>query len=150
ITGTWTFNSSTIAFQQEDRMQVVTRTDAVPAGPPYGEVQSGIAFAATMGGDSYPSKMWISDYGVTNGDLVEAPMNLRNGDTFQFTVRDDGYHVSFTIQPVGGAATTITATTTTHYGVNYIDFYNGQRGANPDPHVSYLDDVLVTGNQPDL
>jgi hypothetical protein len=145
ITGTWTFDSSTIAIQQGDNFTVATRTHGEVDGPPYGGLLDGINFWATMGADS-PSAMWITD-NVTGRMLVySAAIDLRNHDTFSFIIQDDGQNLAFTIQPPRGSVVTITAQSSTRSDVNYIDFHNRQRNNNPVPLRSYLDDVVVTGN----
>jgi hypothetical protein len=146
IEGNWTFATGDYVYQQEDRMQIVTRTDGIPTGPPYGELSNGIAFDASMLTDGDTSYMWISDYSAGGVTLAKVPMDLHNGDTFHFKIRDDGQHLEFTIQPDRGVATTITASSATRNDKNYIDFYNADRQSNPAPKVSYLDDVVVTGS----
>jgi hypothetical protein len=84
-------------------------------------------------------------FDVLLGNLVEVPIHIHNGDSFNFTIRDDGSNVMFSVQPIGGAVTTISAIDASHFASNYIDFENRQRSENLVPIVSYLDDVVVTG-----
>jgi hypothetical protein len=142
ITGTWTFNTSQIGFQQEDRMSVFTRTDGVPGGPPYGATLQGVSFNLQMDGPGNPGFMFIGDNGL---NFAKVPIQIHNGDTFYFTIRDDGTNVMFSVQPVGGAVTTISAIDPSHFASNYIDFENSFRNGNLVPIVSYLDDVVITG-----
>jgi hypothetical protein len=83
LTGTWTFNSATNSFQQEDRTGVITRSDAVPYGPPYGEVHNGVGFFLHMDGPSDPGKMFIVNYVYPSSpeNIVETPIQIHNRDS---------------------------------------------------------------------
>jgi hypothetical protein len=151
LTGTWTFDTSAFAFQQEDYMEVFTRSDAVPYGAPYGEVHNGVGFILHMQGDN-PGNMWIADYeyGKGSAELAETPIVIRNGDSFHFTIQDDGLHVTFSVQQINGPASgVLTADVATHFSENHIVFYNAQRDTNPVPKLSILDDVRLTGAVPE-
>jgi hypothetical protein len=152
LTGTWTFHTASTIFQQQDYMEVFTRSDASADGPPYGNVQNGVGFIADFA-QGNPSKMWIN-YRVNGPSFVllaETPIQINNGDTLRFTITDDGTNISFALNDLtSGDSKTLNATVPTHFATNRIDFYNANQQTNPTPKVSYLDDVVVTSNQPDL
>lgn len=151
ITGTWTFDLPVTAFQQEDAMSVFTRTDAGMDGPPYGSVQNGVGFNLFMRQDN-PGGMGIN-YRIAPGEyvnLASCPIAIRNHDTFQFTIQDDGQTVSFSVHQIGGAGASaqLSASVPVHFASNHILFQNGQFSVVNK--VSYLDDVTILGNGTDL
>lgn len=136
IRGRWTFVSS------DDFLQILTRSDAVPTGA-YSETQNGIEFLATAISDS----MSILSRGTASATSVSQSYTINAGESFDFDIMDNGTNLSFTLTKVGtpGHTLTITTTSTSVMPSNYIVFHNRENGRQ-----SYLDDVLITANVPEI
>ncbi|MFW6163406.1 MAG: PEP-CTERM sorting domain-containing protein [Planctomycetota bacterium] len=133
ITGEWTFVSG------DDFFQVLTRSDAQPAGN-WGETANGIEFQAMAHNESFTIRS-RGPAGVSSVAVDKsAAFNIAGGDTFAFTITDFGDDLSFLLthvnEPDNWAAAT--AYSTTSRDDNYIVFHNREAGRR-----SNLDNVRI-------
>ena len=134
IRGQWEFVSG------DDFMQILTRTDGVPAGG-FGETANGIEFQAVATGSdnvTITARGAGSVSGVAgNGSM---PGGISGGDIFDFVIMDDGTNLSFELTRVSNPADTILVTATSNYAPasNLISFHNRESGRR-----SNLDNLVI-------
>lgn len=134
VSGKWTFQSG------DDFLQILTRSDAVPAGD-YGETNEGLEFSASQDGNTLNITSRNGNYTVSNLQRNGA-VTLTNGKTYDFTIIDDGNSwLSFRISESGnpGNAAVIHATLSNPLGTaGHVVFHN-REGAR----TSNLDEVTI-------
>ncbi|MEK6239635.1 MAG: PEP-CTERM sorting domain-containing protein [Planctomycetales bacterium] len=146
ITGQWTYIAG--SGSSNDYLQVLTRSDGVPGGGS-GETQNGIMFLAhpTFTGPGGGALQIVKFQGGVGMSLTpEVNMDINVGETFNFRIYDNGHHVSFRFEQVGGDASTgqIRATATQQFATNHLVIHNREfnNGSNT---LSYLDNLQVAG-----
>ncbi|MES2705742.1 MAG: LamG-like jellyroll fold domain-containing protein [Verrucomicrobiota bacterium] len=135
LTGKWTFRST------DDFVQILTRTDAVPAGQ-YGETQEGIEFYASQTDNSFNISVRGGSFGVDSqkrsGGLV-----LTNGKTYDFTIIDNGAnYLSMRLSESGNSANSamINANLSNSAATaNHIAFHNRE-----GTRTSHLEEVVIS------
>lgn len=134
ITGKWTFRST------DDFVQILTRSDALPAGE-YGETQEGIEFFASQVDNSINISVRGGAFGV-DSQVRTGGVTLTQGKTFDFTIIDNGtdyLSMRLTDSADPTRKTVINANLTSSAAVaNFVVFHNREGGRN-----SELDDVTI-------
>jgi len=133
ITGRWQF------ADDDDMLQILTRSDGQPTGP-YGETANGVEFFLFQ---QNPASFTIrARGGVSVSSLVKHHNTLQvsPNDTFSFTIFDDGTNLSFVLSEVGDPTSWAyaTAQSTSDMPTDYIVFHNRESGRR-----SNLDDVVI-------
>ncbi len=138
IAGQWTFGTA------DDFMQVVLRSDGLPAGD-YGETANGIEFNVALTDAVKDLQILTRDattITVTQG-VAGVLANAAAGMTFDFEIIDDGLGMlSFTMTEAGNPANTATTTATVDsdtFAQNFIAFHNRENA-----RVSSLDNLSIT------
>jgi len=138
ITGQWEFTTTGDA----DMIQVLTRSDGLPAGG-YGETNLGLEFFYITNGTSLDIKNRGSGFTIAN-EVKTGSLSISQGDVVDFTITDTGgVGVSFTVTEVGNPSNTasVTADVTDSYaGPNRIVFHNREGSTR----IASLDDVSIT------
>lgn len=138
VTGEWTLRAN------NDFLQVITRSDGVPAGT-WGETQHGVEVSALMEAGAHSPGVSIRGRG---GAVVEratsAALAMSVGETYLFDVLDAPPHVRLTLTKKGDPYHTVTVTGESGYlpAVSRITFHN--REIQAERHVAELDDIVVT------
>ena len=124
IKGEWTFVGG------DDFLQILTRTDAVPAGQ-YGETQNGIEFNASQLNDGFDIRVRGTQFTLA-GNQQSGDIEFNAGSTYEFIIMDDGAGaLGFCIWEQGnranaaGVSNSIITSTATH---NHIAFHNREAG----------------------
>ena len=138
LTGQWTFVSG------DDFMQVLTRTDGLPAGQ-YGETANGIEFLVAL-----TNATKVVEIRTRNAASIQVTqdaagvINAAGGMTFDFEIIDNGAGgLSFTMTETGDPANTATTTATVvsdNFDLNHVAFHNRESAAR----TAYLDNVVIS------
>jgi pimeloyl-ACP methyl ester carboxylesterase len=144
ITGTWTFNDAT--HPDHDFMQILTRSDGRPSGG-FGETFNGIEFHVN-GNDFIAIEEKVN--GSANPLSDRVPLQVDDGDTFDFEITDDGSNLRLTMREVGGqgATATVGATSSRRFALNHITFHNREANNGNGRELAYLDNVVITATLP--
>ena len=136
-----------------ESLNIVTRSDAVPAQYHYGEAEYGISFQATW------TKLGVYSHNPLLGPsvgLIDHGLDIDSGDTFSFVVEDDGTNLSFTLTEISGsqvgATASVTATDSTVFASNFITIYNREytnSGGDYGNKLSYIDNLTITNPIPE-
>ncbi len=120
IKGQWTFNGG------DDFLQILTRSDAVPAGL-YGETQNGIEFNASQVNNNIDIRVRGTQFALTGNQKI-GDIKFKAGSTYEFMIIDDGAgDVGFCIWELGnrgnaeGVRDTLTLANATS---NHVVFHN--------------------------
>ncbi|MEZ5329592.1 MAG: hypothetical protein R3F19_31485 [Verrucomicrobiales bacterium] len=138
ITGQWTFVSG------DDFLQILTRTDALPAGD-YGETANGIEFNVALTDATKDLEIKTRDAAsiVVTEEGERGIIEAAAGMTFDFEIIDDGNGgLSFTMTEVDNpdnTATTIATVDVDDFNLNYIAFHNREAGRR-----SIVDNLSIT------
>ncbi len=135
VTGKWQFDPG----EDDDMFQVLTRSDGQPTSP-WGETANGVEFYLQQWS---PGVFTIHSRGsafVTNTVQHFDTLQISPGDTFSFSIYDDGANLSFEMSEVGDPTSWAyaTATCTTDMPTDYVVFHNRESGRR-----SNLDDVVI-------
>jgi len=134
IEGVWGFTG-----RDDDMMQILTRSDAVPAGN-YGETQNGVEFYAFQGNATIRSKGGVS---VTNVVSQEgSSFSTAAGTVFDFVITDDGTNLTLSMQEQSDSDNwaTVTAESTSDMTTDFIVFHNREAAGR----MSYLGEVRIS------
>ncbi|YCM44107.1 LamG-like jellyroll fold domain-containing protein [Verrucomicrobiaceae bacterium 227] len=124
IKGQWTYNGG------DDFLQILTRSDAVPAGD-YGETQNGIEFIASQLGRTLNIRERGTEL-ILGGSQRAGDILLSAGTTYDFVVTDDGDGaLGFCMWEVGNEsniASVRNVVTTSNVSSNHVVFHNREGG----------------------
>lgn len=136
ISGRWTFLSP--PDPNHDILAVLTRSDGVPTGT-FSETANGIEFQANQAGEL---RIVERVAGVPN-QIASAPISIDPGDTFWFSIFDDGTQVSFSLTELNGTGShaQVSALTSLSFADNHVAFHN--REGTEGFHTAYLDEVSI-------
>ena len=139
IKGQWTFTGG------DDFLQILTRTDAVPAGQ-YGETQNGIEFNASQTNGGFDIRVRGTQF-TLSGNQKSGVIDFKAGTTYEFVITDDGAGVLvFCIWEQGnrvnaaGVSDTIVSSSATS---NHIAFHNRESGGRSSNLEEVEIDVLT-------
>ncbi|HBE95937.1 MAG TPA: hypothetical protein DDW68_02045, partial [Verrucomicrobiales bacterium] len=139
IKGQWTFTGG------DDFLQILTRTDAVPAGQ-YGETQNGIEFNASQTNGGFDIRVRGSQF-TLSGNQKSGAIDFKAGTTYEFVITDDGADaLVFCIWEQGnranaaGVSDSIVSSSATY---NHIAFHNREGGGRSSNLEGVEIDVLT-------
>ena len=154
ISGQWT---PVFVDSPYESLNVITRSDAVPAQYHYGDVQYGISFNFTAWHNMEivlhnPNSAGLGPILATGAHGLQ----VNSGDTFSFIVEDDGNNLFFSMTEVAGAqigtSASVSASDATVFSDNFIAFYNREHtnsGVDHGNKLSYLDNVTIAAIVPE-
>ena len=149
ISGEWT---PVFIASPYESLNVITRSDGVPAQYHYGDVQYGISFNFTAWNEMaiYRHNPNSSGMGPTLGSQVHG-LQVDSGDTFRFVVEDDGNTLFFSMTEIAGShvgtTASVSASDVTAFSENFIALYNREytnSGVDHGNKLSYLDNLTIT------
>jgi hypothetical protein len=131
IEGRWTFDN-------DDFMQVLTRSDGLPSGG-FGETFNGIEFFAWDTNNTMSITQKVNGVGTNLGTMG---IDINVGDVFDFLITDDGTNLLFQLTQVGGDGTTaqVVGVSALNFAQDFLVFHNREGGGN----TAFLDDVVVS------
>jgi len=145
ITGRWTFHNN------QDMLQILTRSDASPTRNEQGETAEGLEFflmTPEHDGDSVFPQILCHGIGLTlNNMRMSDSLRVHRGDAFDFTIIDNGiFGVSFSLTQVGNPSnvSTISGALNFHNSSHQYVVFHNRESAVRGHYAASLDNVTIS------